>query len=62
MFAAADDVSCARVRGEINFLLSLETAPFICKHTVYIHVCYYVLHSFSHCKQKMAGPNSVHSL
>ena len=34
--AAADGVSCARVRWEINFLLTFETAPFICKHPVYV--------------------------
>ena len=27
----------ARVRWEINFLLTFETAPFICKHTVLLH-------------------------
>ena len=32
--AAADGVRCARVRWEINFLLTFETAPFVCKHTV----------------------------
>ena len=34
--AAADGVRCARVRWEINFLLTFETAPFICKHPVYV--------------------------
>ena len=29
---------CARVRWEINFLLTFETAPFICKHTVYLQL------------------------
>ena len=33
--AAADGVRFARVRWEINFLLTFETAPFICKHPVY---------------------------
>ena len=33
--AAADGVRFARVRWEINFLLTFETAPFICKHTVF---------------------------
>ena len=33
--AAANGVRFARVRWEINFLLTFETAPFICKHTVY---------------------------
>ena len=33
--AAADGVRFARVRWEINFLLIPETAPFICKHSVY---------------------------
>ena len=32
--AAADGVRCARVRWEMNFLVTFETAPFICKHTV----------------------------
>ena len=32
--AAADGVRFACVRWEINFLLTFETAPFICKHTV----------------------------
>ena len=32
--AAADGVRFARVRWEINFLLTFETAPFICKHPV----------------------------
>ena len=32
--AAADGVRFARVRREINFLLTFETAPFICKRTV----------------------------
>ena len=34
--AAADCVGFARVRWEINFLLTFETAPFICKHTVFV--------------------------
>ena len=32
--AAADGVSCARVRSEINFLLTFETAPFFCAYPV----------------------------
>ena len=32
---AANGVRFARVRWEINFLLTFETTPFICKHTVY---------------------------
>ena len=32
--AAADGVRFARVRWEINFFLTFETAPFICKHPV----------------------------
>ena len=32
--AAADGVSCARVRWEINFLLTLETVPFLCVYPV----------------------------
>ena len=35
--AAANGVRCARVRWEINFSLTFETASFICKHTVYPH-------------------------
>ena len=34
--AAADGVRFARIRWEINFLLTFETAPFTCKRTVYI--------------------------
>ena len=33
--AAADGVRFARVRWEMNFLLTFETAPLICKHPVY---------------------------
>ena len=33
--AAADGVRCARGRWEINFLLTFESTPFICKHPVY---------------------------
>ena len=33
--AAADGVRCARVRWEMNFLLTFEPATFICKHPVY---------------------------
>jgi hypothetical protein len=33
---AADGVHCARVRWEINFLLTFETAPFFCVYPVYI--------------------------
>ena len=29
-------VRCARVRWEISFLLTFETAPFFCKHSVFI--------------------------
>jgi len=32
--AAADGVCCARVRWEINFLLTFETAPFFCVYPV----------------------------
>jgi len=31
---AADGVHCARVRWEINFLLSFQTAPFVCVYPV----------------------------
>ena len=34
--AAADGVRCARVRWEINFLLTFETASFFCVYPVYI--------------------------
>ena len=33
--AAADGVRCARVRREINFLLTFETAPFFCVYPIY---------------------------
>ena len=36
--AAADGVRCARVRLEINFLLTFETALFFCVYPVYIIV------------------------
>ena len=41
--AAADSVGFARVRWEINFLLTFETAPLICKHPVMcgFHVAYF---------------------
>ena len=35
--AAADGVRCGRVRWEMNFLLTFETAPFICKHPVFFY-------------------------
>ena len=35
--AAADGDGFARVRWEINFLLTFETVPFICKHPVQEH-------------------------
>jgi len=34
---AADGVSCARVRWEINLLLTFETAPFLCVYPVYTY-------------------------
>jgi len=34
--AAADGVGCARVRWEINFLLTFETAPFFCVYPAHI--------------------------
>ena len=34
--AAADSVSCARVRWEINFLFTFETAPFFCVYPVLV--------------------------
>ena len=33
--ATADGVRCARVRWEINFLLTFETAPFFCVYPLY---------------------------
>ena len=33
--AAADGVRYAHVRWEINFLLTFETAPFVCEHPVF---------------------------
>ena len=47
--AAADGVRCARVRWEINFLLTFETAPFICKHPVLYKVTVQCLISPSDC-------------
>ena len=44
--AAADGVRCARVRWEINFLLTFETAPFICKHNVFLRLELTHLHRF----------------
>jgi len=38
--AAADRVRFARVRWEIDFLLTFETAPFFCEHPVYIYILY----------------------
>ena len=35
--ATADGVRCARVRWEINFLLTFETAPFFCVYPLYMH-------------------------
>ena len=40
--AAAEGVRFARVKWEINFLLIFETAPFFCKHPVYIHIYIYI--------------------
>ena len=40
--AAADGVRCARVRWEINFLLTFETAPFFCVYPVF-PLCGFVL-------------------
>ena len=40
--AAADGVRCARVRWEINFLLTFETAPFFCVYPVYIYIYIYI--------------------
>ena len=34
--AAADGVCCARVRWEINFLLTFETTPFFCVYPVFL--------------------------
>jgi len=41
--AAADCVRCARVRWEINFLLTFETAPFFCVYPVF---------TLSHCESQ----------
>ena len=38
-FAAAGGARCARVRWEINFLLTFETASFFCVYPVYISRC-----------------------
>ena len=42
--AAADGVRCARVRWEINFLLTFETAPFICVHPVYFILSFKIMY------------------
>jgi hypothetical protein len=36
--AAADGVRCARVKWEINFLLTFETASFFCVYLVYVDI------------------------
>ena len=36
--AAADGVRCTRVRWEINFLLTFESAPFFCVYPVYTNL------------------------
>jgi len=38
--AAADGVGCARVRWEINLLLTFETAPFFCVYPVHTMCSY----------------------
>jgi hypothetical protein len=43
--AAADGVGCVRVRWEINFLLTFETAPFFYVHPVYFRF-YFAFFSF----------------
>jgi len=40
--AAADGVSCARVRREINFLFTFETAPFVCVYPVYLQSSHFL--------------------
>ena len=41
-FAATESIGCARVRWEINFLLTFETAPFFCEYPVYIYIHTYI--------------------
>ena len=48
--AAADGVRFARVRWEINFLLTFETALFICKHPV-LSLLSLVRSNFRPCKK-----------
>ena len=38
--AASDGVRCARARWEINFLLTFETASFVCVYPVFIYFGY----------------------
>jgi len=40
--AAVDGVRCARVRWEINFLLTFETAPFFCVYPVYVSTTFFI--------------------
>ena len=58
--AAAGGVGFARVRWEINFLLTFETAPFICKHPVYCEktVIYGI---FSPLHFQIDGANTIDS-
>ena len=55
--AAADGVRFARVRWEINFLLTFETAPFFCKHPVYILHKYVSLDIYVLYKAAVRGAN-----
>ena len=51
--AAADGVRCARVRWEINFLLTFETAPFFCVYPVYF--CRKGVKSCRYCTENVRG-------
>ena len=44
----ADGVRCARVRWEINFLLTFETAQFFCVYPVYIYNVYAYTYIYAH--------------
>ena len=41
--AATDGVRCARVRWEINFLLTFETAPFFCVYSLSLSIYIYII-------------------
>jgi hypothetical protein len=54
--AAADGVRCARLRREINFLLTFETAPFfsVCPVHIYKYAfTVYVYHTSATCQMNL---------